>query len=185
MKSETLFTTLPPISSETRINTPADLISSYLAYSIVVHQKKLDIDVLEFSPALSLHRNGCGAARTEILFYEKTFSRGSEEHIKLYCIVENNRFQIRSFILTYKTRWHNRLLRHYRNRYFDPIIIGTCIPSRLISFFMADLCIRNQDDTIAGYSSARLTFEGSVSQYSEAHLSTISESGQPTGDAAA
>lgn len=134
------------------------IISRYLKDSIIPGNKNLEVEINRFSNHEYDSFNTFGAARLEILFYEKTSSEEGREQITLYGIAENSHFQLKSFTLFCDTCWLDKSIHHPEDRYFDSIIIDLSGSSPVIYGSSLELSLRNADGVLTAHSSSVLRF---------------------------
>jgi hypothetical protein len=134
------------------------IISRYLKDSIIPDKKNLEVEINRFSNHQYESFNTFGAARLEILFYEKTSSEPGREQITLYGIAENSHFQLKSFTLFCDTCWLDKSIHHPEDRYFDSIIIDLSGSSPVIHGSSLELSLRNADGVLSAHSSSVLRF---------------------------
>ena len=126
--------------------------------SIIADKNSFEIEINSVSNHQYGSFNTFGAARLEILFYEKMPSEAGREQIILYGVVENIHFQLVSFTLLYDTSWFDKDMHNHDDRYFDSIIIAGPGSSHMIPSTAFDLSIRSPDGVLAGHCSAILRF---------------------------
>jgi len=135
-----------------------NIVCEYLKESIIADKNNLEIGINSFSNHQYGSFNTFGAARLEILFYEKTSSEAGREQITLYGVVENIHFQLASFTLLYDTSWFDKDRHHHDDRYFDSIIIDGSGSSHIIPSSAFDLSIRSPNGELVGHCSVMLRF---------------------------
>jgi len=135
-----------------------NIVCEYLKESIIADKNDFEIEINSFSNHQYGSFNTFGAARLEILFYEKMSSEAGREQITLYGVVENIHFQLVSFTLLYDTSWFDKDTHYHDDRYFDSIIIDGPGSSHIIPSTAFDLSIRSPDGVLAGHCSVILRF---------------------------
>ncbi|MEE4166552.1 MAG: hypothetical protein V2I35_11185, partial [Desulfocapsaceae bacterium] len=102
--------------------------------------------------------NSCGAARLEILFYEKAHSSAGSEQIILYGVAENSCSRLKPFTLTINTCWFDTTSHHPEDRYFDSIIVDRSAAPRIIPGSSLELSLWNSGTLLTAHCSAVLRF---------------------------
>ncbi len=149
-QSKTLSIKYKPVS--------LNIISRYLKDSILPGRNNHEIEINRFSNHHGDSFNTFGAARLEILFYEKTSLETGREQITLYGIAENIHFQLQSFTLFVDTCWIDNGNHHPEDRYFDSIIIELFGSSPIICGSSLELSLRGTDGELAAHCSTLLQF---------------------------
>ena len=147
--------TLSPHSAPVSIR----IVSEYLKQVIIPGNNTLEIAITRFTAHEQAQFNTFGAARLEILFYEKDTSGQDREQVILYGIAENVRSQLKSFTLRFDTRWLDSCNRHPEDRYFDSILVDRPGSARLIPGISITLSLNHANGIVAGYCTAALRFE--------------------------
>lgn len=137
------------------------IVSEYLKQVILPGDNSLEMEITRFTAHQHEQINTFGAARLEILFYEKTASGEDREQIILYGIAENVCSQLKSFTLSFDTCWLDSRNRHPEDRYFDSIIVDRPGFSRLIPSSSLELNLRNANGMLAGYCAVAFRFASS------------------------
>lgn len=135
-----------------------NLVCEYLKKSIIADKNDLEIEINSSSNHRYGSFNTFGAARLEILFYEKTSSEAGREQITLYGVAENIHFQLVSFTLLYDTSWSDKDTCYHDDRYFDSIIIDGTGSANIIPSSAFDLSIRSPNGVLIGHCSVILRF---------------------------
>lgn len=135
-----------------------NIVCEYLKESIIADKNNLEIEINSVFNHQYGSFNTFGAARLEILFYEKTSSEAGREQITLYGVVENIHFQLASFTLLYDTSWLDKDTHHHDDRYFDSIIVDGSGSSPIIPSSAFDLSIRSPSGVLVGHCSVMLRF---------------------------
>ena len=149
-QSKTLSITYKPVS--------LSIVSRYLKDSILPGKNDHEIEINRFSNHQYDSFNTFGAARLEILFYEKRSLETGREQITLYGIAENIHFQVQSFTLFCDTCWFDNGNHHPEDRYFDSIIIELFGSSPIICGSSLELSLRGRDGELTARSSIVLQF---------------------------
>ena len=135
------------------------IVSEYLKQVIVPGNDGLEMAITRFAAHEQAQFNTFGSARLEILFYEKDTSGQDREQVILYGIAENVRSQLKSFTLSFDTRWLDGCNRHPEDSYFDSIIVARSGSTRLIPGISMELNLNHANGMLAGYCAAVLRFE--------------------------
>ncbi len=135
------------------------IVSEYLKQLILPEDKGLEIEITRFIAHQHAQYNTFGTARLEILFYEKEAPGEDREQVILYGIAENVWSQLKSFTLSFDTRWLDNSNRYPEDRYFDSIIVDRSCATRLISSSSLELNLNHSNGVLAGYCAAALRFE--------------------------
>ena len=149
-QSKTLSITYKPVS--------LNIISRYLKDSILPGMNNHEIEINRFSNHQYDSFNTFGAARLEILLYEKRSLETGRELITLYGIAENIHFQVQSFTLFCDTCWFDKGNHHPEDKYFDSIIIDLFDSSPVIYGSSLELGLRSADGNLAAHCSTVLQF---------------------------
>ena len=134
------------------------IIFRYLEDSILPGRNNNEIEINRFSNHQFDSFNTFGAARLEILFYEKRSLETGREQITLYGIAENIYFQVQSFTLFCDTCWFDNGNHHPEDRYFDSIIIALFSSSPIICGSSLELSFRGSDGELTARCSVALRF---------------------------
>ncbi len=135
------------------------IVRQYLKQVILPEDNGLEIEITRFSTHQHGLFNTFGAARLEILFYEKEASGEGREQVILHGIAENVCSQLKPFTLSLDTRWLDSCNRHPEDRYFDSIIVDRSGSTRLIPGSSLELSLNCSNGVRAGYCAAALRFE--------------------------
>ncbi len=135
------------------------IVNEYLKQVIIPGNNTLELAITRFAAHEQAQFNTFGAARLEILFYEKDTSGQDREQVILYGIAENVRSQLKSFTLRFDTRWLDSCNRHPEDRYFDSILVDRPGPTPLIPGISMALSLNHANGMLAGYCTAALRFE--------------------------
>lgn len=147
------------------------IVCEYLKQSILPGDNNLGIEINRYTAQEHHPFNTFGAARLEILFYEKTASAENREYIILYGIAENTCSQLKSFTLSFDTWWLESSAHHPEDRYFDSIIVARSSFSRLIPSSSLELSLRKSTGILAAHCTVALQFESACLIRAARHLS--------------
>lgn len=125
-----------------------------------IDKKDITIEVDNLSNCAQTGFDTKGAARFEILHYQKT-SLDENEQITFYGIAENVKFQTKPFILICDTFWIDERFAHNnpKGQYFDSIIVNQYGKSPIIEDITFNLIFRDSHEVIIGHCSGSLRFE--------------------------
>jgi hypothetical protein len=157
---------LETVDVEVYAGSPFDLneISSWNIISELlkgtISKKDVIIEVDNLSNCAKTGFDTMGAARFEILHYQKT-SLDENEQITFYGIAENIKFQTKPFILNCDTFWTDERFAHNspNGQYFDSIIVNQYGKSPIIEDITFNLILRDSHEVIIGHCSGSLRFD--------------------------
>ena len=135
------------------------IVSEYLKQAILPEDNEFEIEIYRFTADEHAPFNTFGAARLEILFYEKTTSGDGQENVVLYGIAENVCSQLKSFTLSFDTWWLDCCNRHPEDGYFDSIIVERSGFSRIIPGTSLELRLRDSAGILAAHCNVVLRFD--------------------------